>query len=212
MLALWLNAFYGLLAILPVTGLCLLLGGLTGGEFWRMNLALVNTLFFSLAQGYASRRWGAIRSGSWVTRWALIIFFAAVLPALGRLGPPFGFLPPGPGCERISPYCPFRRLEPGYSGQPEKYWWALAASQLSRLAAAGAGERRAAASLAGAGAVGAGKGRVGFDSGAPKRQPPARAATRAIAAANPVLWLVGSEPGSRRLAWLIVWAWGAVVC
>ena len=46
-----LNAFYGLLALLPVMALPLLLGGVTGAEFWRTALALVNALFFSLAPG-----------------------------------------------------------------------------------------------------------------------------------------------------------------
>ena len=48
-----LNALYGLLALLPVLGLPLLLGGVTGREFWRMALALVNALLFSLALGLA---------------------------------------------------------------------------------------------------------------------------------------------------------------
>ena len=46
-----LNSFYGLLTIFPVLALTLLLGGVTAGEFFRMTLALVNTLFFSLATG-----------------------------------------------------------------------------------------------------------------------------------------------------------------
>ncbi len=44
-----LNAFYGLLAMIPVLALCVLGGGVTGGEFWRTSVALVNTLFFSTA-------------------------------------------------------------------------------------------------------------------------------------------------------------------
>src|SRR5258705_296998 len=46
-----LNSFYGLLALLPIIGMPLLLGGVTGSEFWRMALALVNALFVSLATG-----------------------------------------------------------------------------------------------------------------------------------------------------------------
>ena len=46
-----LEAFYGLLAVFPVLSLPLLLGGITGSEFWRLTLVLVNTLFFSLALG-----------------------------------------------------------------------------------------------------------------------------------------------------------------
>jgi hypothetical protein len=46
-----LSSFYGLLAVMPVFGLALLMGGVTGGEFWRVTLVLINTLFFSLAVG-----------------------------------------------------------------------------------------------------------------------------------------------------------------
>jgi ABC-type transport system involved in cytochrome c biogenesis permease component len=53
MVASSLNAFYGLLAILPFLGLPLLLGGITGNQFFRMVLVLINTLVFSLAVGVA---------------------------------------------------------------------------------------------------------------------------------------------------------------
>jgi len=44
-------ATYGLMAAFPVIGIAFLLGGVTGGEFWRLMLVLFNTLFFSLAVG-----------------------------------------------------------------------------------------------------------------------------------------------------------------
>ena len=46
-----LHGFFGLLAVFPVVGLALLMGGVTGAEFWRLVLALCNTLFFSLTLG-----------------------------------------------------------------------------------------------------------------------------------------------------------------
>ena len=48
-----LRGAYGLLAALPVVGLSFLLGGLSGGEFWRLVVVLLNTLFFTLAIGMA---------------------------------------------------------------------------------------------------------------------------------------------------------------
>ncbi|MBI2925211.1 MAG: ABC transporter permease subunit [Verrucomicrobia bacterium] len=48
-----LRTLYSLLAVLPVLGLTLLMGGVTGGEFWRMSLALVGVLLFSLTTGLA---------------------------------------------------------------------------------------------------------------------------------------------------------------
>ncbi len=46
-----LNAFYGLLAVVPVLALPLLLGGVTLPEIWRMALLFANTLFFSMSVG-----------------------------------------------------------------------------------------------------------------------------------------------------------------
>ncbi len=46
-----LRSVYALLAVFPVLGLTLMLGGVSGKEFWRTMLALCNGLFFSLAAG-----------------------------------------------------------------------------------------------------------------------------------------------------------------
>ena len=46
-----LRGTYGLVAALPVIGLSMLMGGVTGFEFWRLAIVLANTLFFSLALG-----------------------------------------------------------------------------------------------------------------------------------------------------------------
>jgi ABC-type transport system involved in multi-copper enzyme maturation permease subunit len=46
-----LNAFYGLLAMFPLLGVALLMGGVTMGEFGRVVLVSVNNLLFSLAAG-----------------------------------------------------------------------------------------------------------------------------------------------------------------
>jgi hypothetical protein len=51
LLATSLRAFYSLLAVLPVLGLTLTLGGVTGAQFWKTALALVNALFLSLTTG-----------------------------------------------------------------------------------------------------------------------------------------------------------------
>src|SRR5262249_24034072 len=46
-----LNTFYGMLGVFPILAISLLVGGVDGGEFWRMVLASVNNLLFSLAVG-----------------------------------------------------------------------------------------------------------------------------------------------------------------
>src|SRR5665213_929360 len=45
------NAFYGMMAVVPVLAISVLLGGVTKGEFWRVVLVAVNLLFFFLSAG-----------------------------------------------------------------------------------------------------------------------------------------------------------------
>jgi hypothetical protein len=51
LLAMSLRGFYALLAVFPILAITLLMGGVTGGAFWKTSLALVNALFISLAAG-----------------------------------------------------------------------------------------------------------------------------------------------------------------
>jgi hypothetical protein len=51
LLATSLRGFYALLAVFPILALTLLLGGVTGAQFWQTSLALVNAMFISLAAG-----------------------------------------------------------------------------------------------------------------------------------------------------------------
>src|SRR6266700_257894 len=51
LLASSLRGFFALLAVLPVLAVTLLMGGVTGAQFWKTSLALVNALFFSLSAG-----------------------------------------------------------------------------------------------------------------------------------------------------------------
>ena len=211
-MAMSLNAFYGLLAILPITGLPLLLGGLTGGEFCRMTLALVNALFFSLAAGICVSAFARDSQRAMGGTLGLVILLAGVLPALARLGTAFRISDLWLCLAWISPYYPFAQaLEPLYLGHPAKYWGALLASQLfgwlllalaSRALPHRWQERSAAGESAGVLGRWVRRRRVG---------PAQRAKAREqLLPLNPVLWL-SSEPDLRRIAWMIVWVWGAVV-
>jgi len=46
-----LRGFFALFAVLPVLGITLLMGGVTGSLFWNSSVALINALFLSLATG-----------------------------------------------------------------------------------------------------------------------------------------------------------------
>jgi ABC-type Na+ efflux pump permease subunit len=102
MAAVSLNLVQVLMGILPVMASCLILGGVSVAEFWRMVAVLFGTLFFSLAAGMfisaISRRTGRSMAGTA----ALLVLIPGVLAQvdilffedLRRLET--GFLVPGP--------------------------------------------------------------------------------------------------------------------
>ncbi|MBI3879993.1 MAG: ABC transporter permease subunit, partial [Verrucomicrobia bacterium] len=51
LLATSLQGFYALLAVLPILAITFVLGGVTGEQFWKTALALLNALFLSLGAG-----------------------------------------------------------------------------------------------------------------------------------------------------------------
>jgi hypothetical protein len=79
------HAIYGLLAIIPVLGLPLLMGGVSAGQFYRTVLVLLLALLFSLSVGLF---WSSVNTQS---RQALsatlltLVVAAGVLPSLGWL-------------------------------------------------------------------------------------------------------------------------------
>ncbi|HEY2951585.1 MAG TPA: ABC transporter permease subunit [Verrucomicrobiae bacterium] len=77
-----LHAFYGLLATLPVMALPLLMGGVTGGEFGRVSLMLVATLFLSLAVGLAVSAISRESRHAMAGAFCVMALLAGVFPAL----------------------------------------------------------------------------------------------------------------------------------
>src|SRR5205809_7936444 len=78
-----LNAFYGVLAVLPMMAIPLLMGGVTLGQFGPTALVAVNALFFSLAVRIfvsAISKSARIAAG---TTFFLVFLFTALLPAAG---------------------------------------------------------------------------------------------------------------------------------
>lgn len=51
--AMGLRPFYSLLAVVPILSLAIPMGGVSGGDFWRMGIVLVSNLLFSLCLGIA---------------------------------------------------------------------------------------------------------------------------------------------------------------
>src|ERR1035438_9518107 len=78
-----LNGFYAVLAVVPILALPLLLGGVTPGEFARMAVVVVNTLFFSLALGICVSAVSRSPRKAMAMTFLLILLFTAILPAYG---------------------------------------------------------------------------------------------------------------------------------
>jgi hypothetical protein len=112
------NSFYGLMAIFPALAIPLVLGGLTGGEFWRHVLCLINALFLSLTTGLLV---SAI-SRDERTAWMMTSFIIFVL----TVAPPFLlFLPNSVTLVAAAP-SPFTAFLGAFDGKfttsPEQYW------------------------------------------------------------------------------------------
>jgi hypothetical protein len=112
-----LSGAYGLLAVFPPLAIPLVLGGVTGGEFLRTILALLNALFFSLCCGLC------ISSGSRDERttWA----YSSIVVALLTIVPPFLLLIPGTGTSIIGSMSPTTALlmsdDRRFLASPETY-------------------------------------------------------------------------------------------
>jgi len=196
-----LNAFYGLLAVFPVLAVALLLGGVTGGEFWRLNLALVNALFFSLALGL----WVSARSHEAAKAMAAtLVLVVGLVGAFGIAQIAAGL---GGGWRGLwvigaaSPLCAFLGAsEAEFVRGPWRFWASLGLSQLigwGLLALASrALPRRWQAETARPPRFLPGRWRQ-------RRAPAARraAATARLREDNPVLWLSRPSPATRRMAW-----------
>src|SRR5262245_38894848 len=118
-----LNTFYGLLAILPMLAIPLLMGGVTGAEFWRVALILLNTLFFSLAAGmFASALVKSARQAAGLCT-AIVVGTAGLLPLAAAIyagvydthQPPEWLLIPSPG------YALYTAFDTNHSGNEAKF-------------------------------------------------------------------------------------------
>lgn len=100
-----LAVFYCVIAVLPVLGIPILLGGVAGAEFGRIALVLINTLFFSLCAGMLASALFRNGRAAIIAALLLVLLVAAGSPALGlglwwtndwKGSYPFAFLVPSP--------------------------------------------------------------------------------------------------------------------
>jgi len=78
-----LNSLYGVLAVVPMLAIPLLMGGLTLGEFGRMALVALDTLFLSLTVGLFISAFSRSARRAVGLTFFLLLLFTGVFPALG---------------------------------------------------------------------------------------------------------------------------------
>ncbi len=125
-----LNSFYGLLAIFPPLAIPLMLGGVTAGEFWRLVLTLICTLFFSLTAGMFVSALSRHERKAWGATAALVLGFTLMLPLLGITLAWITNTPAGGASKTvrwlISPMSSMTGLFAAqYSAAPHLYWLSL---------------------------------------------------------------------------------------
>lgn len=213
-MAMSLNAVYGLLAIFPVISLAILLGGVTGTEFWRMTLALANALFFSLAVGTTVSAWNRDPQWSMGAALALLLCAMVLLPGLEFLrASGNAFHEAWLYVTWFSPFYAFEHARAAaFAARPEKYWIPLLLSHFIGWGCL------AAASLA--------LPRLWQDSFAERKSPGTFARlvqwSRGVAGGgaaararmlrlNPIMWLAMGRREWEWIVWLVVAVWGAVV-
>ncbi len=207
------TALYCLLALLPVTAVPLLQGGVTLGEFWRMALALVNAMFFSLAAGLCVSAFVNDYARALGSTLVLVVLTVVGLPALAAFGSGSALSAGWFYFAWTSPFYAFAGAgDATYTTQPAMFWVSLFASQLlgwgflglanvalaqlwpnGRIWALGKYFECPAQSIR-AGAV-------------PSRRPRARTSPF-----DPVRCLTGSGTQLRWIAWAIVAGWALLLC
>jgi len=129
--ALALNAFFSVLALLPVMGVPLLLGGVNWTEFSRVVLALLNMLFVSLAAGICVSAFGRAQSAVVAITLAVLVLLVGGLPILAEFVPHAPLASARAGIGWSSPLYPFAyAFEQIYVLRPLKFWGTLVASNL----------------------------------------------------------------------------------
>src|SRR4051812_38581293 len=76
------QAVLGLLAVLPILGLPLLMGGVTGSEFARLIVALLTTLLWSLTIGLAVSTFSHQARHAMGTTFLILLVLGGIAPAL----------------------------------------------------------------------------------------------------------------------------------
>ncbi len=212
-MALALNAFYCLLALVPAAALSFLLGGITGGQLWRTALALSNILFFSLATGMLVSAYGRDSHRTLGNTLALLLLILGGLPAVTFFGNRVYYSSFWRILGSLSPLYPFWHLGEGdYLAHASAFWTALLGSAtVACLFLALAGWTLPRCWLEGSETRAVKPNGLGPRSRDPNQGRRQAEARTELLMRNPVEWLSGAQLGRQWLAWIIVAAWAVLV-
>jgi ABC-type transport system involved in multi-copper enzyme maturation permease subunit len=206
--AMGLCAFYSLLAIVPVTALPLLVGGVTGAQFWKTSLSLLSALFFSLSAGICVSAFSRSPGRGLTNALGLVLLAAAVLPGLSAFARSRGWPNLAAGLALPSPFTAFIATGTfNASATGTNFWPSLLLTVFLAWFFIGAAswflprrwtEPRPFFGLPG----------LLFPKVNRSREP---WRLRADSTANPVQRLIEAEPDIGRLLWTIVVLWAVVV-
>src|SRR5437773_2658977 len=203
--------FYCLLSMFPCLTVCVMVGGVTAGEVWRLSLVLVNMLFFSLSVTILTstfcRQQRAAQTGALLA----ILLSVAALPLLGlgltsnrSLWRPWWFIF-SPAINCLLAFDPRYRLESGW------FWSSLLTTHLlAWICLALAGRLLPRISLEES-ALYARKGGGRWTGLRLSAAAPRQRARRALLAENPIAWLASRDELKIQLVWglpaMALWIW-----
>jgi ABC-type transport system involved in multi-copper enzyme maturation permease subunit len=121
---------YALLAIIPGAALPLLLGGVTGGELWRISLALANLLVFALAAGVLASSLCREAGRAMVLTAAILLVFGLFVPLLQGMSNAVSSTNPNWFGWASPSVAYLTAMETRYLTSPKAFWWALGGSHL----------------------------------------------------------------------------------
>jgi ABC-type transport system involved in multi-copper enzyme maturation permease subunit len=207
-----LHAMYALVAVFPALALPLLTGGVTAGEFWRVALALMNLLFFSLCVGTMVSAHGRDAARTFSGTVLLLLLMVAGLPLAAWLLPEAGLPASLKALGWLSPWTPFAiGQQAALGGGAGDFWaslgvshgiaWMLLVIASIRLPRAWQEQEVAAT------------GRSRWDRLAGGRIARLFRVRRSVARLeqDPVVWLMGDRPVLRVLLWVLAGAWAVFV-